>query len=282
VLLSSSMFFLGYQYDVPDRNYRRGRQLRDILLKGLEDGVASVRDAAVSVVPSLFFAWRSRQQRLWKEFVQDLARMASDGKYSRRTTFVAAQQELLLHGPGAEPLLEDVVLQMALEKLASDHIPGVRIGVARLIKLVCDKYYPTEKPQWILSATSTLSRDESKDVRAFVAAIPRSQPSTPTPNGVHDSRSNYVTTSAQCTFSRPPPPLAVAPIEVEVLPIGPTPTPNWDGRNHTDVAPSPKSSMSTLKNGCGHETKAATSKTKDGAAGRPGPSPRTKNGRVSR
>ena len=131
--------FSGYQYDVPPRNYWRGRQLRDILLKGLGDGVASVRDTAVSAVPSLFFGWRSREQRLWREFVQDLARLASDGKYSRRTTFVATQQELLLHGPGAESLLEDRALQMALEKLASDHIPGVRIGIARLIKLVCGK-----------------------------------------------------------------------------------------------------------------------------------------------
>ena len=138
--------FSGYQYDVPPRNYWRGRQLRDILLKGLEDGVASVRDTAISVVPSLFFGWRSRQQRLWGEFVQDLARLASDGKYSRRTTFVATQQELLLHGPGAESLLEDRVLQMALEKLASDHIPGVRIGIARLIKLVCGKRPPRFQP----------------------------------------------------------------------------------------------------------------------------------------
>jgi serine/threonine-protein phosphatase 4 regulatory subunit 1 len=87
-----------YQYGVPDRKYWRGRQLRDILLKGLEDGVASVRDAAISVIPSLFFGWRSRQRQLWGEFVQDLARMASDGKYSRRVTFVATQQQLLLHG----------------------------------------------------------------------------------------------------------------------------------------------------------------------------------------
>ena len=131
--------FSDYQYDVPDRNYWRGRQLRDILLKGLEDGVASVRDTAISVVPTLFFGWRSRQQQLWGELVKYLARMASHGKYHRRIAFVAAQQELLLHGPRAEVLLEDECLQMALEKLASDHIPGVRIGVARLIKLVCGK-----------------------------------------------------------------------------------------------------------------------------------------------
>ena len=131
--------FSDHQYDVPDRKYSRGGRLRDILLKGLEDGVASVRDAAMSVVPLLFFGWRSRQQRLWREFVQYLARMASDGKYSRRITFVATQQELLLHGTHAESLLEDGVLQVALEELASDHIPGVRIGVARLIKLVCGK-----------------------------------------------------------------------------------------------------------------------------------------------
>ena len=295
--------FSGYQYDVPDRIYWRGRQLRDILVKGLEDGVASVRDAAISVVPSLFFAWRYRQQRLWRELMQDLARMASDGKYSRRTTFVATQQELLLHELGAELLLEDGVLQMTLEKLASDHIPGVRIGVARLIKLVCgkhpfspvlavlhcltargdaDKYYPTEKPRWILSAISILSRDESKDARTFVAAIPQSQSSTPTPNGMHESRSDSATTSARDTFSRPPPPSAAASIKAEVPPIGLKPTSNWDGSNHTDFAPSPKSSLSTLKNGHDHETKAATSKTKDGVVGRPGPSPRTKNGRVSR
>lgn len=286
--------FSAYQHDVPDRNYWRGRQLRDILLKGLEDGVASVRDAAISVVPSLFFTWRSRQQRLWGEFVQDLARMARDGKYSRRTTFVATQQELLLHGPGAESLLEDGILQMALE-LASDHIPGVRIGVARLIKLVCgkrplppvlaavhcltargdvDKYYPAEKPQWILSAVGILSRDESKDARAFVAALSQSQSSTPTPNGVYDSESDSVTTSARHTFSRPPPPS----IEVKAPPIGSKPTPSWDGRNHTDVSPSPKSSPVTLKNGYDHETKGTAPKTKDGAVGRP----RTKNGRVSR
>jgi serine/threonine-protein phosphatase 4 regulatory subunit 1 len=142
--------FSDHQYDVPARNYWRGRQLRDILLKGLGDGVASVRDAAISVVPSLFFGWRSRQQRLWGEFLQDLARMAGDGKYSRRTTFVATQQELLLHGPDAESLLEDGVLQMALEKLASDHIPGVRIGVARLIKLVCGRY-PSSSSRCTLS-----------------------------------------------------------------------------------------------------------------------------------
>ena len=289
--------FSDYQYDVPDRNYWRGRQLRDILLKGLEDGVASVRDAAISVVSSLFFGWRSRQQRLWGEFVRDLTRMASDGKYSRRTTFVATQQELLLHGSGAQSLLEDKVLQITLKKLASDHIAGVRIGVARLIKLVCgkssppasavvrcltargdaDKYYPVEKPQWILSAVDTLSRDESKDVRAFVFAIPQPLSTTPTPNDGSDS----ATTSARYTFSRPPPPSATTLIEVQIPPTELKPPQNWDGRNQADITPSPESSLSTLVNGHDRETKAATSKTKDGV-GRPGYPPRTKNDRVPR
>ena len=293
--------FSDYQYDIPARNYSRGRQLRDILLKGLEDGVASVRDTAVSVVPSLFFGWQSRQKRLWGEFVQDLARMANDGKYSRRTTFVATQQELLLHGPGAKSLLDDGALQMALEKLSSDHIPGVRIGVARLIKLLCgkrprvltvagylttrgdvDKHYPTEKPQWVLSVISNLSRDESKDARAFVAAIWQSQSMKPTPNNVRGSTHDSVTTPAQHTFSRPPPLSATGSIEVEVPPIGFKLAQNRDGRIHADVVPSPKASPSSLKNGYDHETKSTTSKTKDGAVGRPGLSPRTKNGRVSR
>lgn len=210
-----------------------------------------------------------------------LARMASHGKYHRRIAFVAVQQELLLHGPRAELLLEDECLQMALEKLASDHIPGVRIGVARLIKLVCDKYYSAEKPQWILSTIGTLSRDESKDVRAFVATTSQPLSTIPNPSGVHGLRSDSVATSPQHTFSRPPPPTATPSIEVEMAPMGPKPTPSWDGCNHADAAPSPKSSLSTLKNGYDHETKGVTSKPKDGV-GRSALSPRTKNGRVSR
>lgn len=274
--------FSDHQYDVPDRNYWRGRQLRDILLKGLEDGVASVRDAAISVVPSLFFGWRTRQQRVWGEFVQDLARMASDGKYSRRIAFVATQQGLLLHGPGSDSLLGDSTLWMALEKLASDHIPGVRIGVARLVNFVCEKYYPDEKPHWILSTLRTLSHDESKDVRTFVAAALQPRPTTPIPDVVRGSKSNPVTTSAHHTFSRPPPPSVPDLTEVELPPMGLRLTQNEGGRNHADALHSPKPSLSMLKNGYDHETKAAPSKTKDGAVVRPGLAPRTKNGRVSR
>ncbi|KAF9792766.1 armadillo-type protein [Thelephora terrestris] len=196
----------GYQYEDPDRNHWRGRQLRDILLKGLEDGVSSVRDAAISIVPSLFFGWRSRQQQLWRELVQDLARLANAGKYTRRVTFVATQQELLLHGSDAKSLLDDPALQTALEKLASDHIPGVRIGVSRLIKFVCDKYYPNEKPQWILVLINALKSDDSKDVRAFVAATLQPHATIPTPDDTRGSRSDSMTTSVHHTFSRPPPP----------------------------------------------------------------------------
>jgi len=268
----------GYQYDVPSRSYLRSRQLRDILLKGLGDGVASVRGAGVSTVPSLFFGWRSRQRHLWGEFVQDLARMARDGKYSRRITFVATQQELLLHGPGSESLLDDTALHMVLEKLACDHIPGVRIGIARLIKLVCDKYYSNEKPEWMLSTLSRLSQDESKDARAFAVSILQPQSTIPAPDNGHDSESDFVTTPAHHTFSRPPPPSVTDSIWVDMLPIAFKPVQNGDERNHAEVLPS----LGTLKNGYDHETKGVTSKTKDGIVTRPGFSSRTKNDRVSR
>ena len=147
---------------------------------------------------------------------------------------------------------------------------------------IVDKYYPTDKPNWVSSTISALSRDESKDARAFVAAIPQWQPTNPTPNGVHRSTSDSTTTSAQHTFSRPPPPLATDPINVEAPPIELKPTRIRDGSNHADAVPSPKTSPSALKNGYDHETKPVTSKTKDGVVGRPGISPRTKSGRVSR
>ena len=184
---------------------------------------------------------------------------------------------------------------MALEKLASDHIPGVRIGVARLIKLICgkcpssfscwvlpdgsldsDKHHPDGKPKWVLSAISILSRDESKDVRGFVTAISQRGSTIPNADNVHGLKCDSVTTSAQHTFSRPPPP------EVDIPPIESKPTQNGDGCNHVDILPSPKPSLSALKNGYDHETKAGLSKTKDGVVARAVVSPRTKNGRVSR
>lgn len=160
-----------------------------------------------------------------------------------------------------------------------------RVSVVALpltIRADPDKHYLDMKPNWILSVVNTLIQDESKDVRAFVAAILQPQPATPTLDGAYGSEYHSMTTSAHHTFSRPPPPSTADSIEVEILSVGIKPTQNGDGPNHTGVSPSPKSSLSTLKNGYDHETKAATSKTKDGVLARPGLSPRTKNGRVSR
>lgn len=134
----------------------------------------------------------------------------------------------------------------------------------------------------MLSALNGLSQDESKDARAFAASILRPKSTIPTPNNVHGSESDLVTTSAHHTFSRPPPPSATESIRVDVSPIGFKLVQNGDERNHADVLPSPKPCLSALKNGYDQETVVATSKTKDGVVTRPVLSSRTKNDRVSR
>lgn len=134
----------------------------------------------------------------------------------------------------------------------------------------------------MLSALRGLSQDESKDARAFAVSALQPRSTIPTPDNVHGSEPDLATTSAYHTFSRPPPPPVTHSIGIDVPPIGFKPVHNGGERNHTDVFPSPKSSLSTLKNGFDHGTKAATSKTKDGVVARPGLSSRTKNDRVSR
>lgn len=133
----------------------------------------------------------------------------------------------------------------------------------------------------MLSALVGLSQDESKDARAFATSILRPQFTIPAPDSAQGFKSDLMTASAHHTFSRPPPPSATDPIGAGAQPIGFKPVQTGDEGNY-DVPPSPKSSLNTLKNGYDHETKAATSKTKDGVVTRPGLSSRTKSDRVSR
>lgn len=133
----------------------------------------------------------------------------------------------------------------------------------------------------MLSVLRGLGQDESKDVRAFAASALHPQSTVPTPGNVDGSKSDLVTTSAHHTFSRPPPPSAAnsESILVDAPPIGFKSAQNWDECDDGEVLVSPKSS---LKNGYDRESKAATAKTKDGTATRPGLSSRTKSDRASR
>jgi serine/threonine-protein phosphatase 4 regulatory subunit 1 len=120
----------------PQELNRRIQILNSMMLKGLQDDVSSVRDTAVSVIPVIARTWRSRRPQALKQLLADIRIMATDDKYSRRMVFVACQQQLLLEGD-VDPTVPDPEFWEPLERLASDHIIGVRIGVARLLSRIC-------------------------------------------------------------------------------------------------------------------------------------------------
>jgi len=184
---------------------RRTGLLKEMLVRGLQDVVASVRDAAVQVMPAFSRAWKSARPKALGGLLGDIRTMASDSKFSRRMTFVACQHQLLLE-EDVESMVRDQVFWRPLERLASDKIVGVRIGVARLLNELCDKHCQDtrHKPQWVLDLIGTLRADSSKDVRAFILPIldpiASSRPARP---AVHRYCSSDL--PMPHTFSRPPP-----------------------------------------------------------------------------
>jgi len=69
-----------------DRDHRT-QLLKLMVVRGLHDDVASVRDAAVSVVPTFVEAWNSQHPRALNQLLEDVRVMASNSKYSRRMDF---------------------------------------------------------------------------------------------------------------------------------------------------------------------------------------------------
>jgi serine/threonine-protein phosphatase 4 regulatory subunit 1 len=115
------------------------RLLKSMIMRGLGDDVASVRDAAVSVIPAFSRAWRHRRPEALQELLADVRAMADDAKYSRRMTFVACQQQLLFE-EDVELMADDPTLWKLLQRLGSDSVAGVRIGVARLLSEIFGEY----------------------------------------------------------------------------------------------------------------------------------------------
>jgi serine/threonine-protein phosphatase 4 regulatory subunit 1 len=139
--------FIELETDASDASqWNRGAQLlKSMVTRGLGDDVASVRDAAVSIIPAFSRAWRNRRPQALKELLADLRFMAVDVKYSRRMTFVACQQQLLLSENDIELVELDQASWEVLERLGSDDIDGVRIGVARLLSETHGEYLRTAR-----------------------------------------------------------------------------------------------------------------------------------------
>jgi serine/threonine-protein phosphatase 4 regulatory subunit 1 len=104
-----------------------------------------------------------------------------------------------VHGADGALLVTEAGFWRALRALAGDGIADVRIGVARLVGIICDRFYRESAsiPGDVLDLVVALAGDASADVRAFVSVEWRARAPLPPPPAAGE---------VGPTFSRPPPP----------------------------------------------------------------------------
>ncbi|KAI0934203.1 hypothetical protein AcV5_006128 [Taiwanofungus camphoratus] len=172
--------------------------LRRLLMMGMGDNVAAIREAAVSAVPAFVKAWRSRPDLL-DGLLGDIRALARSDSYRKRSIFVVCEQALL-------PDCRDIVLAdegfwSAVSALVQDRIVDVRIRVARLLTVISDNYAHSDRSiiARLHMHAQRLEQDTSHEVRAFAHFIRAP--------GVRIASSTLASaTRSSSTFSRPPPP----------------------------------------------------------------------------
>ncbi|KAJ4000105.1 armadillo-type protein [Lentinula boryana] len=182
-----------------------------LLLHALADGVNTVRAAAIAIVSFIALS-QLRHPNSLDALRSGFLSMAHSEMSRRRMTYIACQQALLLPRPeGTDPLMEiDDELCRTLSSLAFDRIVGVRIGVARVIRFICDELRKNTKPipTALLDVIPVLSQDSSHEVRSYVAdCLPRS-PKNNRDSGSYQEMNKLRSAAASVaasTFSRPPP-----------------------------------------------------------------------------
>ncbi|KAH6918687.1 HEAT repeat family protein [Coprinopsis sp. MPI-PUGE-AT-0042] len=189
--------------------------IEGLLVKGLHDTVAAVRELAIHLLPRIWNALASNNYQV-QQLQQELDSLATDSAYKRRISFVACLQSCLLYiydGQKITGLTLDKSLKY-VERLAGDPVVDVRIGLARLLKIVYGEWYISTHravyppPPEFAALHLRLAADISREVRSFLpdlhqtsAEVGVANVTTFTPS--HASRKHYPHPS---TFSRPPPP----------------------------------------------------------------------------
>ncbi|KAF8557242.1 ARM repeat-containing protein, partial [Imleria badia] len=134
-----------------------------VLKWGLEDDFGAVREVSISVVT---FMWR--EGGLWRtaldQLRHDILQLAFASSFRKRMTYVACQQALA-SSCQVDTYSADQSNWRALERLASDGIVGVRIGVARLAGSLFDKYTQSSAhvPQPVAALVDRLRMDCSAE-----------------------------------------------------------------------------------------------------------------------
>ncbi|KIM49226.1 hypothetical protein M413DRAFT_21488 [Hebeloma cylindrosporum] len=184
---------------------------RGLLLKGLEDNVAAVREAAVMAIPEVWILFSS-QQEVIHDLGGNVRQLATSTKYRRRMTFIASQQALALavdgNGRPVISLADDDFLSV-VASLADDTIEGVRIGVARFAAAIYSNLVRQSHaiPSILTDLVHRLSQDSSHEVQSYVVHLKPRRRSVPESDGSPtNARRSAKRLSQLSTFSRPPQP----------------------------------------------------------------------------
>jgi len=167
----------------------------------LEDGVAAVREAAISMIPQVWKAFGHWQDVLDK-LQADIHGLAQSPSFRNRMTFIGCQQALVMPGEDGKSATDmDDRFWKDLSILANDEIIGVRISLARFICLLHAQFFPSAAPLGLRNLISHLAVDSSYEVRSFV---PDDQSIQFHSLSTHGDKRNSKHTSSVSTFSRPP------------------------------------------------------------------------------
>ncbi|KAF8844583.1 ARM repeat-containing protein [Paxillus ammoniavirescens] len=169
--------------------------VHQLLKRGLEDDFGAVREVSISMVTRMWRendAWAVVLDRLH----QDLLALAHSPSFRKRMTYIACRQAVASSSEG-NACAADTADWEALQQLASDNIVGVRIGVARLVRCLSDKFARSSGhvPRIVIDLVHHLRLDSSAEVRSYV------------PSSM-DARQDRLASPIRCgafeTFSRPP------------------------------------------------------------------------------
>ncbi|KAJ7632513.1 armadillo-type protein [Roridomyces roridus] len=189
--------------------------VRGLLKNALQDGVAAVREAAVSALPHLWSLYWD-EQAIQAELRADIRALSASEAYRHRMTFVACFQALVVGSDSNQSLVtSDDELWSAVSSLADDTVIGVRIGIARLVRVASERFQSSNQrvSGSLLDVIRHLSLDASHDVRSYVRDSLSSTPqasSSATPAEVIQTQ--IPRRSRFATFSRPPPPPSSHPL----------------------------------------------------------------------
>ncbi|THH20366.1 hypothetical protein EW146_g957, partial [Bondarzewia mesenterica] len=181
-----------------------------LVRKALEDEVAVVREAGVFVVPPVFQAL-ARYSEARDQLNADICALAWSPFFRRRMTFVACYQRLVTSsGSDVQAILSDDRYWECFTALAGDAIVDVRIGVARLVGILCGRFSrgSASMPPRLEALVGRLRGDASREVRSYVPA-PSSEVVVSPPAPVRvlvGNEGEEWDANSFATFSRPPPP----------------------------------------------------------------------------